>query len=436
MQVSVETTSTVERRMTVGVPPEHLEPEIQSRLKSLAHNTKVNGFRPGKAPLRVIEQKYGLQVRKEILGEVIQSSFSKAVEQEKLRPIGDPIFDLDSDIRKLEQGLSYTATFEIIPLIPTLHVDGLAIEKPVAEITEADIDTMLYKLRQQRQTWNDVDRSAQKGDRVIIDFFSTTTKGDNPFKENEVKQVPVILGENNFLIADFEENLLGASLREEREFDLTFPQDYKKLAQLAGETVHFVVHIHSIAEPQLPEIDEEFAKSFGVADGNVVSLRRDARHNMERELEYAVKEKVKQQILEALLKANPIEVPQSLVLDETQRLTKNRQTEWPTQDLHAEMFKDEAVKRVKIGLLVGELIERYKIQAPPNKVRQVIERIAFAYEDPKAVVEGFYADSERMREVESMVLEEEVVGWLLKKAQLTEKRTDFYTAVMEPNQVS
>ncbi len=434
MQVSVETTSTVERRMTIGVPPEHLEPEIQSRLKSLAHNTKINGFRPGKAPRRVIEQKYGLQVRKEVLGEVIQSSFSKAVEQEKLRPIGDPIFDLDSDIRKLEQGLSYTATFEIIPLIPTLHVDDLAIEKPVAEINDADIDTMLYKLRQQRQTWNDVDRPAQKGDRVIIDFFST--KGDNPFKENEVKQAPVILGENKFIIADFDEKLLGASLGEEREFDLTFPQDYKKHAQLAGETVHFWVHIHSVAEPQLPEIDAEFAKSFGVPDGSVVSLRRDARHNMERELEYAVKEKVKQQILEALLKANPIEVPQSLVLDETQRLKKIRHTERPTQDLRAEMFNDEAVKRVKIGLLVGELIERYKIQAPPDKVRQVIERIAFAYEDPKAVVEGFYADSERMREVESMVLEEEVVGWLLKRAQLTEKRTEFYTAVMEPNQVS
>jgi trigger factor len=434
MQVSVETTSTVEYRMTVGVPSEHLKPEIQSRINSFARNTKINGFRHGKAPLQVIEQKYGLQIRKEVLGKVIQSSFSKALEQEKLRPIGEPFFELISDIGNLEQGLSYTATFEIYPEISTLHVDGLAIEKPIAQITEADIETMLYKLRLQRRRWNDVSRPAQNGDRVIIDLVST--KGGEPFKGNEAKQVAVILGENNFLSVEFDEKLLGASKGEDREFDLTFPQDSNDPNQLLSETLHFTVHVHSVSEPILPEIDAEFAKTFGVEDGSIETLRRDARQNMERELEYVVNGKIKQQILESLLKANPIEVPQILVADETQRLLKIRQQRQPYQNWHADMFEDEAVKRVKIGVLVGDLIKRHQIQASPDKIRQVIEKIAITYENPQKVVNDFYADSERMKEVESMVLEEEVVVWLLERAQITEKKMDFYTAIMEPNQAS
>jgi len=434
MQVSVETTSTVECRMTVGVPSEHLGPEIQSRIKSFARNTKINGFRHGKAPRQVIEKKYGLQIRKEVLGKVIQSSFSKALEQEKLQPIGEPFFELTSELESLEQGLSYTATFEIYPEISTLHVDGLAIEKPIVQITEADLETMLYKLRLQRRTWKEVSRSAQKGDRIIIDFVST--KGGQPFKGNEAKQVAIILGENNFHVVEFDEKLLGASKGEDREFSFTFPQDSNNPNQSPGEILHFTVHIHSVAEPVLPEIDAEFAKTFGVEDGSIETLRRDARQNMERELEYVVNGKTKQQILEALLKGNPIEVPQILVADETQRLLKTRQQQRPYQNLHVDMFQDEAVKRVKIGVLVGELIKRHQIQAPPDKIRQVIENTAFAYEDPQKVVNEFYADSERMKEVESMVLEEEVVGWLLERAQITENKMDFYTAIMEPNQVS
>jgi len=430
MQVSVETTSAVERRMTIGVPKERLAPKIQNRLKSLARQTKVSGFRPGKVPFRLIEEKYGKKVREEILGEILQDSFIEAVTQEKLRPIGVPSYDLNSEIKNLEQGLSYTATFEVYPEIPTLHVEGLAIEMLVSEITESDIETMLLRLRQQRQTWNEVERPAQESDRIILDFFGT--KDGKAFKGNEFKQVPLILDKNNVVIPGLDDKLLGVTAGSDREGDLTFPEDHTN-SEIAGQTVHFVVHVHSVAEPQLPEINAEFAQSFGVEDGNIDTFRRDARHNMERELEYAVKEKLKQEVLNALLEANSLEVPPSLVEEEAQRLYKTRLKEWQSPNLSAEMFKDEAVTRVKIGLLIGELIREYKIYAPNDKVRQMVERIAFAYEDPETVVKEYYADSDRLKEVESIVLENEVVDWLLERAQITEKQTDFYNTVMAPH---
>ncbi|RKZ47856.1 MAG: trigger factor [Candidatus Parabeggiatoa sp. nov. 3] len=430
MQVSVETTSAVERRMTIGVPSAHLAPKIQNRLKSLVRQTKISGFRPGKVPLRLIEEKYGKKVREEILGEVLQDSFKEAVAQEKLHPIGDPSYDLNSDIKNLEQGLSYTATFEVYPDIPTLHVEGLAVEMPVCEITESDIETMLQRLQKQRQTWNEVERPAQEGDRVILDFFGL--KDGKAFKGNEFKQVPLILEKNNVVIPGLNEKLLGVTAGSDREGDLTFPEDHTN-SEIAGQTVHFVVHVHSIAEPQLPEINAEFAQSFGVEEGNIETFRRDARQNMERELEYAVKEKLKQQVLNALLEANLIEVPKSLVAEEAERLYKTRVKEWQSPNLSADMFKDEAVTRVKIGLLIGELIRKYKIYAPNDKVKQMVERIAFAYDDPDAVVKEYYADSERLKEVESIVLENEVVDWLLERAQITEKQSDFYNTVMAPH---
>ena len=424
MQVSVETTAALERRMTVGLSKERIEPEIQNRLKSLARRAKIKGFRPGKVPVRVVEQKYGYQVRQEVIGEVVQASFYEAIEQEKLRPVGEPTFAFNTDFKDLEAGLSYTATFEIYPEILTLQADGLPVEKPLATVTEADIDTMLYRLRQQRQTWQEVDRVAQVGDRVIIDFVGTLHGA--PFKGNEAQQVSLFLGQKNFILPGLEDQLVGSQANENRELDLTFSSDYTN-PELAGQTVHFKIHVHSVAEPQLPEIDAEFAKAFGVEEGNIDTLRRDARTNMERELEYAIRGKIKQQLLEALLQANPVEVPQSLINEEAQRLLKTRQATWQNQALTLDMFKEEALKRVKLGVLVSELVKKQSIQVQPEQVRQLIERIAFAYENPEEVVSSYYKDKQRLKEIESMVLEDQVVDWLLSKAQLTEKPTDFYT---------
>jgi len=433
MQVSIETTSGVERRMTVGIPKERLQPEFENRLKSLARQTKVKGFRPGKVPIRVVEQRFGQKVRDELLSEVVQSSFNEAIVQEKLRPVGNPTFNVNSDIENFEQGLSYTATFEIYPEMTTLHVDDLSIEKYVAEITEADIDTLLHRLQQQRQTWKEVDRSAIQDDRVIIDFVGTIN--GQPFKDNEFNQVSVLIGQDNFILPGFEQKLMGVSKGEKREFDLNFPPEHSN-PELAGQKVHFVVQILTVSEPQIPEIDEKFIKSFGVEDGQLETLRIETRRNMERELKYVIEGQVKQQILNALLKANPIEeIPPSLVAEESQRLLKMRQQEWQHQPLQVDMFKDEAQRRIKIGILVWELVRKYQIQVSSDKVRQLIERIAATSENPEAVIQEYYADKQRYQEIESIVLEDEIVAWLLKRSKITEKRTDFYTAVQGSNPI-
>ena len=429
MQVSVEATAALERRMTVGLSKERLEPEIQSRLKSLAQKAKIKGFRPGKVPVRVVEQKYGQQVRQEVIGEMVQASFYEAVEQEKLRPVGEPTFAFNTDLKNLEDGLSYTATFEIYPEVLTLQTDGFVVEKPLATITEADIDTMLYRLRQQRQTWQEVDRAAQIEDRVIIDFLATLNGA--PFKGNEAQQVSLFLGQKNSVLPGLEDYLIGSKSNEDREVDLTFPSDYAN-PEIAGQMVHFTLHVHTVAEPQLPEIDAEFAKTFGVADGSVDTLRHDARLNMERELEYAVKNQIKQQLLDALLQANPLEVPQSLVNEEAQRLLKSRQMAWQNQAGTVDRFQAEALKRVKLGVLISELVKQHRLQVQAEQVQQLIEKIAFAYENPEEVINSYYKDKQRLKEVESMVLEDQVVDWLLARAQLIEKSTDFYT-LMEQN---
>ena len=334
MQVSVETTGTVERRLTVGVPKEHIKPKIQNRLQSLARQTKFNGFRPGKVPMRVVEERYGEKVREEIFSEVLQSSFSEAITQEKLYPVGDPDFNFQSDIKKIEDGLSYIATFEIYPDIPKLNIDNFAIEKQVTEITESDIDAMLLKLRQQRKT---------------------------------------------------------------------------------GE--------------ELPEIDADFIKSFGVEDGTIESLRSEARRNMEAELKYAVDGQIKNQLLDALLETNPIDVPNVLIKQEAKYLLEGKLKNAPNSELTAEMFKDEATKKVKIGFLVRELIKEYKIQAPSDKVQQIIENLAVAYNMPAEAVKEYYSDKQRLQEIESLVLEDEVVAFLLEKSNVTEKNSEFYKIV-------
>lgn len=429
MQVSVETTVALERRMTVGLSKERLEPEIQSRLKSLAQKAKVKGFRPGKVPVRIVEQKYGQQVRQEVIGELVQASFYEAVAQEQLRPVGEPTFAFNTDLHNLEEGLSYTATFEIYPEVLNLQTDGFLVEQPLATITEADIDTMLYRLRQQRQTWQAVDRVAQIGDRVIIDFLGTLN--GEPFKGNEARQVSLFLGQKNSVVPGLEDLLIGSNTNEDREVDLTFPADYANL-EIAGQTVHFTLHVHTVAEPQLPEIDAEFAKTFGVEDGSIDTLRHDARINMERELEYAIKNHIKQQLLDALLQANPLEVPQLLVNKETQRLLKTQPTAWQNQTATPDQFQAEALKRVKLGVLISELVKQHRIQVQPEQVRQLIEKIAFAYENPEEVINSYYKDQQRLKEVESMVLEDQIMAWLLARAQLREKPTDFYT-LMEQN---
>ena len=434
MQVSVETTSTIERRMTIGVPSESVKTKIKTRLKSLVKETKVKGFRPGKVPIRLIEQRYGKKVREEIASEFINDTFKDALEQEKITPLSKPAFKLNCDLDNLEEEFSYIATFEVSPKFnELLHVDGLKVERLVAKITEADIDTMVLRFRQQRQTWSETDEPATDGDRVVVNIVGTIN--NQPFKNNKIRQMPVILGQNNFVLPTIEQKLLGVKKADIRELDLTFPEDHQN-QDIANQTVHFVLTVTKVEIPQLAEIDAEFLELFGVTDGKIETLRAEALSDMERQLEDAIKEKVKRQILDGLLDANPVEAPRSFVDNEAQRLFEERQKEWQLPNLSVDMFREEAIKRVKIGVLVGELINTHEeIQPSAEKIRNFVERLASAYEDPEVMIKEVYANEQRLKEVESIVLEDQVVVWLLKRAQVTEKHVDFYTAMTGQNSI-
>ncbi len=430
MQVSVETISTAQSRMTIEVPKEYIEPKVKKHLKSLAKRTKINGFRPGKAPLGIIEQRYGSKIRQDVFNEVLKSSLDEAIVQEKLQVVGEPVFNkLNSDIEKIEQGLSYTVTLETYPQITTLNTDKLPVEKLVVEeITESDIDTMLEKLRQQRKTWQVVEQAAKIDDQVIIDFVGTID--GQVFKDNEVKQIPVVLGQSNVPLPGLEDQLLGTSAGDKREFDINFPLEHNN-KEIAGKKVNFIVNISKVSEPELPELNVEFIKSLGVDDGSIDKLREDARQNMLGELDRGLKMQTKLQILDSLLQANPIEAPQSLVNQEAEHLLELRKQEFKVPSLNINMFKEEATKRVKIGILVNELVRANNIQISQEKVEESIQKIATGFEEPEQIAKQYHDNPQYLQQIESMVLEEQVVDWLMEKAQVTEKNTDFYTAVSE-----
>ncbi len=431
MQVSVETTGPVERRIVVEVSKQQIEPKIQKRLQEFARNARINGFRPGKAPVRVVEQKYGEQIRYEVINEVLQSSFQETLQQQNLKLAGEPRFDLMPSSHP-EQGFTYTATFEIHPEIGELRLDNLVVEKPMAMVTEPDIDLMLEKLRQQGVTWKETTEPAELGDKLIISFVATL--GGLPFKGNEVKSEAFLLGNKNNSISlpGLSEGLIGAKAGEQRTLTLTFPTHHGD-PNLSGKDVNLQLDIESVSRGHLPFLDDEFAKSLGIQEGGVEALRRDAKENMDQELAFAIKSRVKRNLLDALLKYNPIEVPNQLVKEEAQRLFEDRQQRSVMRlnpNLVPEIFEEEASKRVKLGFLVGELVKRHHIEASPDKVRQAVERIASTYEDPAVVINWYYSNRSRLQQVQSLVLEDQVVDWLLEKVQVVEKPSTFYE-VME-----
>ncbi|MBE9562312.1 MAG: trigger factor [Proteobacteria bacterium] len=431
MQVSIETISAAQSRMTVEVPEGFIEPRVKKHLKSLAKRTKINGFRPGKAPLNIIKQRYGSKIRQDVFNEVLKLSLDEAIVQEKLQVVGEPVFNkINTDIDKIEQGLSYTVTLETYPQVATLNTDNLPIEKlVVGEITEANIDAMLDKLLQQQATWQDVERAAEMGDQVIINFIGTIN--GQPFHDNEAKQVPVILGQNNVPLPGLEEQLLGVSAGDKREFEINFPQEHKN-KEIAGQKVNFIIDVSLVAKPKLPEMNAEFAKSLGIEDGSLEKLREDALQNMQAELKRNLQMNTKLQVLDALLQANPIDAPQSLINQEAEHLLEVRKQELKIPSLNVSMFKEEATKRVKIGILVNELVRANDIEVSQDKVDSAIKKIAAGFDEPEMIIKQYQEHPQYLQEIKSMVLEEHVVDFLLEKAQITEKHTDFYTAVGKP----
>jgi len=425
MQVSVERNE-LKCRMTIGFPKQHLEQEIEKRIKEIARTRKFDGFRPGKVPARVIQQRYGQQVREDALDEIARKNFQAAVTQEKLHPAGYPSIEFKDEPDSAEMAL--IADFEVYPEISEIKLDSIQVEKLSSEVTEIDVDNMINKLRDQRKTWQTVDRAAQDKDRLSIDFEGVLEGESEPFNGGSSKDYPLVLGSNSF-IPGFESALVGINIGETRDVKVTFPDDYD--AAMAGKNATFKVTANSVSEPVLPEITEQFIQAFGVKDGTLENLRKEVRNNMQRELSYTLKSKLKQQVMDSLLAANEIPIPDSLVEEEAQRLRDSFEKNMRGQGYQGQMnlpidhFKENAFKRVKLGILLSEIVSKNGLRPDSQKVREAIEAIAATYEEQEEVIKWFYSNQENLRDVENTVIEEQVVEWILERVQVTEKTVNF-----------
>jgi len=422
MQVSVEAADGLERRIKVELPADEIEQEVDKRLRDVGRSARLPGFRPGKVPMKVLRQRFGDSVRGEVFGERIQSSFPEAVAEAELKPVGMP--EIEPEIDRAERRYSYIAKFKVLPAIEPVSLADKTVSRPVAEVTDADVDTMIERLREQRKTWNAVDRPAAAGDRVRLSFQGTID--GEPFEGGSGEEVAVDIGAGR-MIPGFEEQLTGAAAGDERAIETTFPDDYHR-KELAGKPAHFNVQIKEVQEPVLPEVDADFASALGIADGDIERFRSDVRANMERELAQRIKDKVKSQVMDLLVEAHPVHLPEVLIAEETKALKEQmRQNVGAGADLELpdELFADSARRRVALGLIIAELVRRHNLQTDPERVRQTVSQLAAAYEDPQAVMHYYYSDAERMKSVESLVLEERVVEHVLAAVEVTEQPMSF-----------
>ncbi|MAB99186.1 MAG: trigger factor [Pseudomonadaceae bacterium] len=427
MQVSVESTSALERRMTVGVPVERIETEVNKRLQQTARRAKVPGFRPGKVPMSVIRQRYEDAARQEALGELIQATFYEAVVEQKLNPAGSPSVEPKSFEKG--QGLEYVATFEVFPEFEVQGLETIAVERLQAEVAEADLDNMLEVLRKQNTRFEAVERAAENGDQLNIDFVGKIDGEE--FAGGAAKGTQLVLGSGR-MIPGFEDALVGAKAGEEKVINPTFPEDYQNL-DLAGKTAEFTVTVNSVSAPELPELNEEFFALFGIKETGLEGFRTEVRKNMERELRQAIKSKVKNQVMDGLLAANPIEVPKALLSSEVDRLRVQAVQQFggnikPDQ-LPAELFEEQAKRRVVLGLIVAEVVKQFELKPDADRVAEMIKEMASAYQEPEQVIAWYYKNDQQMNEVRSVVLEEQVVDTALQKANVTDKSVSYDEAV-------
>ncbi|HHI94712.1 MAG TPA: trigger factor [Gammaproteobacteria bacterium] len=432
MQVSVETTSGLERRMTVMVPKENIDGEVQKRLKDLAGRVKIDGFRPGKVPFSVVRQKFSGQVSQEVMGEVMQNSFYEAVIQEKLRPAGTPLIEPGDT----KDGFEFTATFEVYPEFEVTGLDSIKIERPVVEIGDEDIDRMLETIRKQRRTWEEVDRAGQEGDQLTIDFVGTLDGEE--FQGGTASQVPLELGSKR-MIPGFEEQLVGTKAGQELTLDVTFPEDYHS-KDLAGKAVKFATTVRKVEAPVLPELTDEFAVEFGVKEGGLDALKQQVRENMQRESEQAIAMRVKEQVFDGLMGLKLLDVPKALVDSEIEVLVKQRQQDMqqygaPVQDVDPAQFETQAWRRVSLGLILSEVIKENDIAVPSARLREAVEKMAASYERPEEVVKYYYSDKDHLKEVENVTLEEMAVEHIISQANVNDKNTSF-DALMNPGQTA
>ncbi|TCV87365.1 trigger factor [Sulfurirhabdus autotrophica] len=422
-----ENLSPLEKRLDVTLPNEQITTEVANRLKQLARNVKVHGFRPGKVPMKIVEQQHGGQVRQEVLGEALQKGFSEAVRAQQFRVAGYPRFEA-KPTPEGENNWEFTATFEVYPEVVLGDISGKTIERPTVQVGEADIDKTIEILRKQRVQYENVDRAVVTGDQVNIDYQG---KMDGTvFPGGQAHGQVIVLGESR-LLKDFENQLIGMVKGQEKVFELTFPEDYHG-KDVAGKTVTFEVKLNAVAEPTMPAVDAEFAKTLGVEDGDLEKMRGEIKANLEREVKSRVKNLAKEKVMEALLDTSKLDLPKALVGMEVERLMQQAQNDMVARGMKVsdiplppEIFEEQAKRRVGLGLILAELVKANSLQAKPDQVRAILTDYAQSYEQPEEMVKWYYQNPERLAEVESLALEDNVVAWVLERAKVEDKSLTF-----------
>ena len=421
MQVTVETLEGLERRLNITVPAANIEDAVTAELRNIAKNRRFDGFRKGKVPMKMVAKMYGKAVRQDVMGEVMQRHFIEAIVKEKINPAGAPTF---APVENKEgEDLVFNATFEVYPEVELKGLENISVEKPAVEVKEADVEEMIETLRKQQATWTEVDAAVEEGSRATIDFVGSIDGEE--FEGGKAEDFALELGKDR-MIPGFEKPLVGAKAGEEVTIEVTFPEDYHA-ENLKGKDAVFQTTVKKVEGLNLPKVDEEFAKLFGVEEGGVDALKAEVRKNMQRELNQTLKAQVKEDVIAKLVEANEIDIPQALIDQEVNALREQAKQRFSQQgggqnlpDLPAELFTDNAKRRVSIGLLLGEVIKQNELKADEAKVNEMIETAASAYEDPQEVIDYYNNNQELMQQMQNVALEEQAIEWVLEQAKVTE----------------
>lgn len=426
MQTSIETLSKLERKLNMAVPAEQIDREVEQRLRKLSRTVRMDGFRPGKVPLKIVAQHYGPQVRSEVIGDAVQRAFSEVIKEQRLRVAGYPRIERKEGGSESE--LAFSATFEIYPDIKLGDLASARIARPTHAVDEADVDHTIGILRKQRATWEAVTRASQPGDRVTVDYAGRIDGDDFPGGKGSA--MPVVLGEGRVL-PEFESGLTGVKAGEQRTFPVAFPADYVG-KDVAGKSASFEVAVKAVEAPRLPEIDAEFAKSLGVADGDIAKMRDEVKANVEREVKKRIEGEIKQAVMQALIDSAALELPKSLVEIELQRMVQQTRADLEARGVKLEKLpvspealEAQARRRVTLGLILGEVVKSHDLGAKPEQVRALVTEHAQTYEQPFEVVKWIYSEPQRLGEFEGLAVESNVVNWVLERAKVEDEAVSF-----------
>ena len=429
MQVSVENTSALERRLTVSVPSTDVDAQVEAKLLQTAKTVRIDGFRPGKVPMKIVRKRYESAVRQDVLGQAIEQAFYQAVAQENLRPVGQP--NIEPVNMESGKDLEFVATFEVFPEVELADLSSVEVEQAESKVAAADVKKMIENLREQKKEWRESARAAVKdGDRVTINFVGKID--GEAFEGGAADDQTLVIGSGS-MIPGFEEGIVGMKKGEERDIDVTFPEEYHA-ENLKGKAAVFTITLNKLERGELPKVDEEFVKTFGVEDGDLEKFKEELKVNMQRELDQAITNRNKKAAFDALLNANEVEVPAAAIDSEVHSLQHQAAERFgkgqiDPHTLPREPFEEEATRRVKLGVLVGEFARQNELKADADRVRAAVDRIASAYEDGSQVVEYYYGNDEALRQVETMVLEEMTAESICKQAKVTQTKLSYEEAV-------